>query len=569
MTAKTTIDFKDSKCRVRLPPALLHGLPVENALAGLESWVRSCLQVTYQNAVRREQQQLPVLELAALLPMPAEPEFSEESSLDNSSDGEWENEKDAVKTPSKGKAKETFATPLGKTPSQTPSKIPVSTSRTPQPASTAEAAATKTRLRSASANRGTASKLPAPVSTGRAQRSVSRLKQPSSATKTLTDSALKRKTELDKQRALQLQQQMKEKEEKAARQRQQNLASMVVEHKQKREEKERKVAMTREQLEKEANERRLRESAKKKEAERRRLQIEESRKILNKRQEEAEAERRAAEAAAARRAADEERAKREAQEAEVSKQIRDRIQQIQQQKLNTSKNLSTSLGHRMLASSFVAHNTTATVAAAAAAHTSLTSEMGDSVLDSGCTLALPSSTTASTHESPTKGAAAEKSVPQTINLNVTVNGNATFEMPSSTRQAETMLPPPPPAVKATVLASYDISDLNSEEDSDDERNPRKAIPEWAKGSNFVASLQAQYSKLRKYRDRDIMKTFRLCPTTVDLDLIFKGYTRHVIPKYDKRTSSAHWSSPPASKLNFSDSFWANASFSKSILEQKE
>lgn len=524
-------------------------------MASFETWTKECLKIGAGKIIGRDNKSFPDFNVQLQLPVP-HPELSEDSSSD------FEDE-DRNATPGKKKKSPAYATPL-----KSPSKIPVSV-RTPQPAPV-HTSSKSTRVRTTSGNRGTAAKVAnvVPPSTGRAQRSATRLKQPSSATKPLTDSAIKRKAELDKQRALLLQQQMKEKEEKAARQREQNLATMVVEHKQKREEKERKVAMTRDQLEKEANERRLRESAKKKEADRRRREIEESRKMLQKRPDEnTEAERRAAEAAAAaaRRAVEEERAKRE-QEA-VAKQIRDRIQQIQQQKqanLSSSMSLSTSLAHKMMATSFVSQ--TQLPSTAPAAHTSLISEIGDSQVDASNNAPVKAAVTETALSNVASAAATASN--QIINLSVTVNGNATFSVPPASKGNDSMLPPqlPPPAPK---LVSYDISDLNSDAESDDERNPRKVIPDWAKGSNFVEALQAQYSKLRKYRERDVMKTFRLCPTTVDLDEVFKEYTRPVIPKYDKRTSSAHWSSPPASKLNFSDSFWANASFSKSILEQKE
>lgn len=579
MSGDAVVTFKDKGCDIKLSKSLVHGLGMQELVAKFESWMKESLVVGYNNISRNEKKEFPDFDVRLPEPDPVPDDRSEASSSD------WEDDI-ASKTPAKKGAKsQAYATPSAKS----PSKIPVPVSRTPQ----AVASSIKVKsARSTSSNRGTASKcipniLP-PVSTGRSQRSTSRLKQPASASK-LTESAVKRKLELDKERALLLQQQMREKEEKAARQRQQNLVTMVVEHKQKREEKERKVAKTREQLEKEANEKRLRESTKKKEADRRRREIEESRRALLKRSEDTEAEKRAAEAAAARRAADEERAKREAQEAQIAKQIHDRIQQIHQQKQHNqsaSTSLSTSLAHRMLASSFISQSTTQATAAPADTHTSLISEDGDDVTSASETPAI------AVVEVPDAAVAAPAN--QTFNMNVTVNGNLTFNVPPAGLTSETngatagitaaptagttsgtssaplndsMLPPPvPPAPK---LASYDISDLNSDAESDDERNPRKVIPDWAKGTNFVQSLTSQYQKVRKLREREILKTFRLCPTTVDLDDIFKGYTRQVIPKYVKRTSSAHWSSPPASKMNFSDSFWANASFSKSILEQKD
>lgn len=573
MHRQPVANFKGNPGQIIIPKEILHGLPIDQMIDDCDKWMRECLIVAYNNITRGENQPLPEHTISQP-ELVADPELSEESIT------EYE---DAVASKTPGpKNKSVYATPL-----KSPSKIPVSV-KTPAAVTTATIRRTtrssvRTRsVRSASATRGTATKQPAavPPTTGRGQRSVSRLKQPQpgSATKpasaskpTLTDSAIKRKTEQDKQRALRIEQQIREKEEKAARQRQQNLETMVVEHKQKREEKERKVAMTREQLEKEANERRLRESAKKKEADRRRREIEETRKQMQKRADEnAEAEKRAAEAAAAaaRRMEEEEKAAQAKKDAEVRKKMQDRIQHTQQ-KHSTSMSLSTSLAHRMMANSFAAQNTNQVpMSAAPASHTSLISENGDSVMDIVNSVVPAAAGSGKGDPAATTDGPALAAVPnQTFNLNVTINGNATFSVPAAAKANDSMLPPPlpPPPPK---LVSYDISDLNSDADSDDERNPRKAIPDWAKGQNFVDALTNQYSKVRKYRERDVIKTFRLCPTTVDLDDIFRGYNRTVIPKYDKRTSSAHWSSPPAKNLNLSESFWANASFSKSILETK-
>ena len=151
-------------------------------------------------------------------------------------------------------------------------------------------------------------------STARNQRFIARVKTPQEKTekkREMTDSAMKRKQELDSQRILLLQNR-KEKEDLAEIKKQQLLEEKVQEHKRKREEKERKAAEMRAQLEKDANEKRLRESAKKREVERRRREIEEAKRD------------------AARRKA--EQMKKQEDEAEIKKQQEERERVAQQQR---------------------------------------------------------------------------------------------------------------------------------------------------------------------------------------------------------------------------------------------
>ena len=96
--------------------------------------------------------------------------------------------------------------------------------------------------------------------------------------------------------------------------------------------------------------------------------------------------------------------------------------------------------------------------------------------------------------------------------------------------------------------------MKSDEDTDDERAPRKPIPDWARGKAFVDTLSKQYGIARKYRERQIKQVFPEVELPVELDTIFKGAVKIVSSRYAKRTSSAHWSSPPAHALNLSMSF---------------
>lgn len=77
-------------------------------------------------------------------------------------------------------------------------------------------------------------------------------------------------------------------------------------------------------------------------------------------------------------------------------------------------------------------------------------------------------------------------------------------------------------------------DLNSDDSTDDEANPRKPIPRWAQGTQVVQAFVSQY-----FNPPDIQELFGpILP--LDLEDIFKKSK----PRYHKRTSSAVWNSPP-------------------------
>ncbi|KAM4721803.1 inner centromere protein [Rhinophrynus dorsalis] len=90
----------------------------------------------------------------------------------------------------------------------------------------------------------------------------------------------------------------------------------------------------------------------------------------------------------------------------------------------------------------------------------------------------------------------------------------------------------PPSVK--VNADNYGMDLNSDDSTDDESQPRKPIPAWASGNQLAQAMRQQY-----YNPIDVD---RLCGT-IDSpkleDMFYKSK-----PRYFKRTSSAVWHSPP-------------------------
>ncbi|KAK3580506.1 hypothetical protein CHS0354_001104 [Potamilus streckersoni] len=81
--------------------------------------------------------------------------------------------------------------------------------------------------------------------------------------------------------------------------------------------------------------------------------------------------------------------------------------------------------------------------------------------------------------------------------------------------------------------NYDISNLHSDDSTDDEDAPRKKIPLWAQGANLKAALINQH-----YHPPNLERMFSHIDPP-DLNLLFEKKRA----RFNKRTSSAHWDSP--------------------------
>ncbi|NXD59711.1 INCE protein, partial [Corvus moneduloides] len=81
--------------------------------------------------------------------------------------------------------------------------------------------------------------------------------------------------------------------------------------------------------------------------------------------------------------------------------------------------------------------------------------------------------------------------------------------------------------------SYGL-DLNSDDSTDDESNPRKPIPAWADGAQLQQTIVHQY-----YHPVDVDALFGAIPSPRLEHIFYKSK-----PRYFKRTSSAVWHSPP-------------------------
>ncbi|NWZ80977.1 INCE protein, partial [Poecile atricapillus] len=81
--------------------------------------------------------------------------------------------------------------------------------------------------------------------------------------------------------------------------------------------------------------------------------------------------------------------------------------------------------------------------------------------------------------------------------------------------------------------SYGL-DLNSDDSTDDESNPRKPVPAWADGAQLQQAITHQY-----YNPPDLDALFGAIPSPRLEHIFYKSK-----PRYFKRTSSAVWHSPP-------------------------
>ncbi|XP_075611817.1 inner centromere protein-like [Balearica regulorum gibbericeps] len=102
------------------------------------------------------------------------------------------------------------------------------------------------------------------------------------------------------------------------------------------------------------------------------------------------------------------------------------------------------------------------------------------------------------------------------------------------------LGPPKGTTESTSLKVNENNygmDLNSDDSTDDENEPRKPVPAWADGSQLNQAILHQY-----YHPVNVDQLFGLIPSPKLEDIFGKSK-----PRYFKRTSSAVWHSPPGTK----------------------
>ena len=96
-------------------------------------------------------------------------------------------------------------------------------------------------------------------------------------------------------------------------------------------------------------------------------------------------------------------------------------------------------------------------------------------------------------------------------------------------------------LKLKNIDNYDVSNLGSEDDTDDDEEPSKPIPEWAQPANLIAKVKMQNTMMINFT-----RLFKSASQTeINLEKIFKTRRK----KFTERSSSANWNCPPVWKGN--------------------
>ena len=97
----------------------------------------------------------------------------------------------------------------------------------------------------------------------------------------------------------------------------------------------------------------------------------------------------------------------------------------------------------------------------------------------------------------------------------------------------------PPKLKD--INNYDVSNLGSEDDTDDDEEPSKPIPSWAVTGNLVAKVKSQNNSMVNFT-----RLFKAASQAeIHLEQIFKTRRK----KFTERSSSANWTSAPVWQSN--------------------
>ncbi len=126
--------------------------------------------------------------------------------------------------------------------------------------------------------------------------------------------------------------------------------------------------------------------------------------------------------------------------------------------------------------------------------------------------------------------------PPNPNLKPITNNNQSLlksiHKPSATNYDVTPLQVP----KLKDINNYDVSNLGSEDDTDDDEEPSKPIPDWAVQSRLVAKVKQQNHSMVNFT-----RLFKSASRAdINLGEIFKTKRK----KFTERSSSANWNCPP-------------------------
>lgn len=124
-----------------------------------------------------------------------------------------------------------------------------------------------------------------------------------------------------------------------------------------------------------------------------------------------------------------------------------------------------------------------------------------------------------------------KSPPSMVNKPLSNPTLLSLKQPITNYEVTPLQPP-----KLKDINNYDVSNLGSEDDTDDDEEPSKPIPAWAVQSNLVAKVKAQNHSMVNFT-----RLFKSASQAeINLEQIFKTRRK----KFTERSSSANWNCPP-------------------------
>lgn len=98
--------------------------------------------------------------------------------------------------------------------------------------------------------------------------------------------------------------------------------------------------------------------------------------------------------------------------------------------------------------------------------------------------------------------------------------------------------------------NYDVSDLRSEDETDDDEEPSKPVPDWARDPKLVEKVKRQAFSMFNFT--------RLYKAASQSEIILEDIFKIRRKKFNERSSSANWNSSPIWKgngINGEESFW--------------